>query len=778
MLAGLDDRSYQRALLRDSNGILERILLPMSFPWQHRVVPVARNIPCDIDEMPAILTSQDGSYTPFENGPLGFGKFDIGQLRRGASSARVVNSDDMVCAAARRAGDPGQVELSSVTLPPIQSEEHAIQENTSSKTETGKISSTSSSTWREKSDEDDIEANGEISLRCFEEVQRQKRRKVGQARSCVRRHSISVRVESTSSRTSIFDANSGPLDVRFARPWLTEATLPLEVQNGRFLSASNAKSIARKLGTYNLRHGLGTTNPSGKNSNRVSVGRTRLIWTEKSPSDQPQRVFFTSLLTGEKLEAGAQKRPREIRVGVRVNGSLLTASRASASPADLIIGDIDLITLPRHNRAMKVTARFMDDEITAAAQKSLQCALDSDQLVKNILKDAKKRVGFPDKERLSAGTLEYAEHVPPRIDCIPDNNGLISAICTIPGTLSPASGSIHDILNEAARRVENPTCTVCWSTSGSEKATVEECFGCGVTAHLGCCLDVGEGANDQHDGNDQVSESKWTCAVCSKLGHRQSRPDTDDGSTRKRRRESRLPPRLKDSHLEPLLSRHFHASASISSEEVTCALCPYSGGAMSRIDWGGERIWIHEVCRIWKPNVLKVADKAGQINERGIVKCALCGSGDGIHSTRAGAPSCVQTKLPCGLVKCAAARCQIHFHPMCALLASKLSITQPERRTTRGAVTGIASTDNGVSPLETTKMKDSLLCNEFTLTALKYKATKGAYGKNPGEKQLGLIPVAFCGIHNPKREQRFYGMYPKGLHMDVSTVRIPPSNNS
>jgi hypothetical protein len=58
MLASIDKRSYSRALLRDADEILERVLFPMSFPWTHRPVKKSRIIPYDVDEMPCVRAAE------------------------------------------------------------------------------------------------------------------------------------------------------------------------------------------------------------------------------------------------------------------------------------------------------------------------------------------------------------------------------------------------------------------------------------------------------------------------------------------------------------------------------------------------------------------------------------------------------------------------------------------------------------------------------------------------------------------------------------------------
>jgi hypothetical protein len=58
MLASVDKRSYSRALLRDADAILEKVIFPMSFPWTHRLETQSRIIPHDIDEMPGVRAAE------------------------------------------------------------------------------------------------------------------------------------------------------------------------------------------------------------------------------------------------------------------------------------------------------------------------------------------------------------------------------------------------------------------------------------------------------------------------------------------------------------------------------------------------------------------------------------------------------------------------------------------------------------------------------------------------------------------------------------------------
>ena len=40
---------------------------------------------------------------------------------------------------------------------------------------------------------------------------------------------------------------------------------------------------------------------------------------------------------------------------------------------------------------------------------------------------------------------------------------------------------------------------------------------------------------------------------------------------------------------------------------------------------------------------------------------------------------------------------------------------------------------------------------------------------------MAVLPVCFCGIHNPNRDRSLYGLYPGGAKIiDEDVIRIPP----
>lgn len=683
----------------------------MSLPWTHKVIPVARNIPCDIDEMIDVVTADDGFHTPFDNGNFGFGQYETGRLRSGDSVIRLANSSDNFRAASRRSTDPGIIEFSSVLLPSTLPSYHP--EGLSMVRSPLPVGS-------DEHHDDDRLIEGATILRCFEAMQGLKRRKIEQARSCVTSFEISVKINSSSSRSSIFTSSSNKQTLdKDGIPIVLEATLPLEVENGRRIGKTRAKIASEILGSYNIQHGQPQFQ-AGKNSSRPPVGRTRLIWTSKQISDQPQRVSFTSLVTGQKLESGAEKRPRNIRVRIKVDGDIW------------------------HDRK---TTGHGNRDAGFDVQASLQC----DQLIKNLLDGRNDRTNF-------------SYFIPPLIECIPDSAGSIHVVCTSPGTI--LQSSISPILKLAAEK-SNPCCTVCWrSTAGGLE--VKECSKCGLLAHAECCLDPGE-SRVLSAADDQFRKERWTCSVCCHYNK------NDSGicgaknllqtmtTIKKSKRRSRPPSKLKDPHFESMKPQKIDHSTVVKNKEMKCANCFLSGGAMSRISVEGEELWIHEVCRIW------TSDQRYSSNSRN-QSCVLCGANSdlpGSSRLRKEEPMPQKSYSSRCVVKCAAAGCHISVHPMCALVSSltSQSINEASHEKSENAT---------LDDIEKVKQKDIELCSQYTLTFASIRGLAHSVGKDPGARCAAFLPIVFCGIHNPAREQSFHGLYPGGKSMDIEqTLKVP-----
>ena len=696
ILAELDVRSYQQSLVRDASHIAERILQPMSLPWTHKVAPVARNIPCDIDEMIDVFTADDGFHAPFENGSFGFGQFETGRRKNGDSLIRLANSSENVRSASRRSNDPGCIEFSTVALPSMLPPYHS--ESISAVRMPLPIGV-------DERQHDVPLAKGSTILRCFESTQRLKRRKTEEARNCVKSYKVSIKVNSTSSRSTIIQS---PMEAKNASddhmPIVLEATLPIEVENGRKTSKTRAKIESENLGSYDIRHGLPPLQV-GKGS-KTPVGRTRLVWTSKELSDH--RLSYKSLITGQQLDDGAVKRPRDIRVVIKVGGDIVCGPETS---------DEALISGTR-------------------TQASLQC----DKLVRNLLDGKNERTKSPFS-------------VPPLIECVPDNAGSIHVVCTSPGTFMQSS--ITPIL-KLARKSSNLSCSVCWrSTEGGSK--VRECVRCGLLAHTECCLDPGE---LQVKSEDQCVREEWICSVC--CHHKENKvrkdPEPEIQAIKKSKRIPRPSSKLKDSLLESIhVDTTLHDTIS-NNDEKKCSVCSLSGGAMSRIAADTGDVWVHETCRIW-------TDAKSYSTGSRYSTCVLCGTGanceDSNHHTspRRYTPRC--------MVKCAAPSCHMLVHPMCALASTLISQSTNEIKR--------ETTENGTSDeILKAKKRDEKLCSQYTMSFASVKGLAHSFGKDPGSRCATTIPIIFCGIHNPAREQSFYGLYPGGKFMVADdTLKVP-----
>ena len=161
-----------------------------------------------------------------------------------------------------------------------------------------------------------------------------------------------------------------------------------------------------------------------------------------------------------------------------------------------------------------------------------------------------------------------------------------------------------------------------------------------------------------------------------------------------------------------------------------------------------------------------------------------------------------------GLIKCAAVGCHVMFHPMCATLVTKL---RAESATIAQGQSKVSSrlddyyTIKDISKLH--KMNDEAIeedlerTKDFTLDLLEVKFKKSIYDKendkekaddstlymvrdgskqdekeqNENDMDYKIIPIGFCGIHNPKRTESLYGCPNNGQFKEKfsSYMKIP-----
>jgi hypothetical protein len=450
------------------------------------------------------------------------------------------------------------------------------------------------------------------------------------------------------------------------------------------------------------------------------------MWTEKSPSDQPQRVFFTSLITGQRLEGGSQKRPREVLVRLKVDGQPFDGRKVSKN---------------------KETDK--SGTVTKERYPSFQATLDCDKLVQNLFENKTKNMQIVDNI------------LPPKIECIPDSCGTIHVICVSEGRIK--NSSVTPLLNRVA---VNKNCTVCWKSTDLDEE-VEPCRECGVLAHPSCCLDPGQMKDAVFI--DGILTKKWTCAMCCQSCGDSSRHES---IAKKSRRKSKLPSRFEDSELAESIPSQRTDNLQY-DHEIPCSICQLRGGPMSPLCQNDKTSWVHEVCRIWTSGI---NETQGITNERSMGKrqCSLCGGHNGkvtpgMKRGRNMMELPDNTFFGC-VVKCAAVGCQLRVHPMCAVVSSLTSELHTAETARNNPM--LQQIENE-SDIDRVRKEDVDLCSQYTLTFASINGTTNSYGKDPGIQRKAMLPILFCGIHNPKRDDSFYGLYPGGEHLEDGALVIP-----
>lgn len=433
-LVDINPRARARDQIRDSDKLLHELLLPMSFTWAHPNKPIHKLMPYDLEEMPAIFAADNSNPEYKVHG-------EFSHLR----SSRVPRSTQV---AARRSNDPGVVEFTSF-FKPSQAQRHlsCVQR-------------------RFDPSEDDPNLPGELALRMYREVHERKRKHQLFEQANKKTKLVSFRLGSTSSRSSIFD------DVEMSENKLLMllANFPKFLQEGTRISGPKAFQTALDLGSYNIRpippQALASNDTSSKN--RIFVGRTRLIWSEKAEAQSnSHRIPYRSLLTGDRLDSTASKRPLRVKVAIRLNGVLLTSNEASARKT-LAKLDAALVGDGPLSYSNKVISSALDEAcqvVTSAGYGDYsQCSLNTE----NFLHGVSRQVLSAD-EASASSLLSRTRHelpiqrqttcsdanpvggrgqllaVPPCIDCVPSEDGIFNVVCTNGGKF--IWGSIADGAN-------------------------------------------------------------------------------------------------------------------------------------------------------------------------------------------------------------------------------------------------------------------------------------------------------------------------------------------
>ena len=640
------------------------------------------------------------------------------------------------------------------------------------------------------------------------------------------------------------------------------ATLPAYVQTGRCVSletaiaiSSNEKlksSLAKE--TVNSESASQSSSKKKKSNNnanrnqRVLVGRTRLIWTKKlvnntedgycvfdkniasgkfknnpifsaldSRNDDKNmmqrannnKVYYTSLLTGHRLDSNSSRRRREVTVGIKVDNCLMLAKdlNDNASPGKektiqdsntkepcIEDGDFIMQSPHPHNAVCVLNRNSFYEALTKEAknpkksytfQHHIPIPSDNDDLfmINNSTDYNKNRFVM----KITA----------PRLGCISLDDGPLRGVCYSSGIVKGASPlAVHLMLNQAAKiHLDRRLCTVCWMDDN--EMMVRECCDCKLLAHISCCKNQGH-----------LFDDKWRCAVCQDY-HILSMSSMEKRISKPLRR-TRLPSRF-SSDADVLLTDVTIGKDDVSiSEEMQhwekrvakqCILCPYSGGAMSPVSNSyDDKRWMHEICGIWCSHAGKKKEKDA-MNDKVNKVCVICGNGDGKDSMKKDKKSgasedsskvtnqnnASRIERTSRLVKCAMDGCSIHFHPFCAIITSKCRQGEQLQSShsllsenNRSSLRSLRNSSDSLKDEEIAKLlkemasNDKELTRQFTLQLLNISRNEGSYGSCfEGTEKTSTVPVAFCGLHNPKRERSLFGCPPMACNALSSAMHIP-----
>lgn len=659
------------------------------------------------------------------------------------------------------------------------------------------------------------------------ESRRKAKARIDLATSCMRRWVISMKVGGVSSRTTLFPS-CNVIDIRkndgrkMMRPMLCLARLPQSTQSGQTVTVEMAAEmdnagLAHLLGSYDCRFADNLANKNSSNrAKRIEIGRTRLVWSNLIQGDAAQnnrRVSYNSLITGLKIDTQKFKRPTEVKVGVRLSGRIVMeetlddpiatisnlrkrkhltrqteteyqAPMPSVKCPDLRTSEeIDAAINNTSFRWSRESSLLVENEVKAVvyeeagAQAHSNSDIDRNDIIAGLLKASQKKSGQKKAKRsvsdsvmteaanTTAGGIQVTmKYKPPRIACIPLEDGLIRTLCLNTGNM--CGKSVNQVLGSFAKEASKRMCSICWSDEGSGKEGVQECTKCGLLAHSACCFDKGDFVTALKHSNSNTHfdasrandyDLQWDCSIC--CHYTEAKP----------RRNARMPSRFVDGETYTSSTHAIGNCSSFVNANMLgpeCSLCPHRGGAMSPLGplKGSDHLptkWVHEVCRIWSglnlSNVLNTKQSSSLMFQSTLGThllnvCALCGKGGGIDERSSSA---------C-LTKCAARGCLVAFHPMCALLTSKSKVGEVENNTRVKSVRTRLTRRNGqcVGDIKTDEKDiveaDKNLCNEYTLD-LVHLTRANAAGEGDTKS---IIPVAFCGIHNPRRDASSYGCIP------------------
>jgi hypothetical protein len=415
---------------------------------------------------------------------------------------------------------------------------------------------------------------------------------------CVRKWKLSIKVAGVSSRSTLYN-DSSPY------PLYCNATFPSYIQSGQSLTLESAvtkdehEGTRHILGSYDCR--FTSTNPlmsfdgmtdkdnskdisanSSGRARRINVGRTRQIWTGAQRVSS-SKVNFSSLITGQKLDSSSHKRPKDARVQIRLNGTVLSSDKPTR---DNLSGDIKwgkdriraalLSVFPTSHEKTDICSS------NGLRPSSVSCNFEAEKYLKKIREDIILKTGNSKVKKgqskmhslpstdcrqnicvsLLYGATDMLKYCKPRLECYPLEDSFLRVVCTEVGSMNGIN--INDFLNDAAKSSKHgPLCTICWN--GCDTYAVLECNSCGLLIHQGCSSSGGTKYKTDDDAN-----FIWKCSLCAVAGS-----DLNSSDERKSQRTFKLPDRFKDS--SDMISPGLSHLKRLTSSTKKCSLCPHYG---------------------------------------------------------------------------------------------------------------------------------------------------------------------------------------------------------
>lgn len=541
--------------------------------------------------------------------------------------------------------------------------------------------------------EEDPNLPGELSLRFYQGVQLRKRKRLAMEAANKKSTLVSLRLASTSSRATIFE-EVGPCRSLL----LTDAILPRFVQDGIRKNGTEAWKEAIEFGSYNCRQPPTrefVLNDSSSSSSRFIVGRTRLVWSVKElNASQSQKSTFRSMLTGDRIESTSSRRPLNVQVSIRLNGVLLSVGN------EIVPTFNSGSDLPLNSNSL--TSLVVDGALTEACGDvcpstgdSSQCVLSTENL--SSVLSSERQCPFSQRKLNIMNQLKdpYALDLPSKVK-------RSSCLSIVPPTLDCVT---------TEDGIVSVVCSATGAISWQHDAGLQihsnysaQLFGVSeLSVKLRRCIVC---------WNDDNGDSYLKCHGCHVQIHKLCAGQVG----------------LKDNWTCQTCEHQSGGTTHV------CKVCKCSGGFLI----GSKDEWVHSICGTWGGLDRELAPCFHGDDYNLGWKCDLCST----FSTT--------------VVKCVAENCNVHFHPMCAVLSSaSAEIAHKKLR---------QSDEKGL---------DAYWCTQYELLMMKTSFLDNR------KSMLGdsiTLPVAFCGYHNRHRQAGYYGLYPGGCYLNEA-MRIPPERS-